>query len=280
MNDLRFLHIPKTAGSTFAVILIDQYGLRSHFNFIGQIEKDRQRWNELPGAKQQAKKLFLCHSPMVTGIDKVDRARIITFLRDPVSRVQSFCQHVYEGKSPYLKTRFTPFSFTANDLLHSGEQELDNMQVNVLAGTAGGGSRDLQSIPSGGELLDLAWKALTEQVFCYGLLEQFDRTILLFKKSLGWTKNPYYVRVNKKSTARQLEFSTHDLEKIKELNLLDIALYERARSLFDEQAAQLVSDQELVAFQQANSRKQLATACRWLPLRMALKLERFSMGST
>lgn len=279
MERVRFLHIPKTAGSTFACILLAQYGRRGYFHFLGEIEPDRQRWNSLSDAAKRKTRLFLCHSPLVTGIDAADRCRIITLLRDPVNRVKSFCQHVYEGKSPYLKKRFPPYSFTLDDLLESGELELDNLQVNMLAGTAGGGPKQSPPLAGGDDLLETAWETLTRRMACYGLLEQFDATILLFKKKLGWTKNPYYIRINRKRDERQLVFSDRHLERIRDLNRLDLALYDRAAEQFQEMAAAAVTKGDLQAFQRRNTAQQLATALRWLPLRLLLKMERASLGS-
>lgn len=279
MESVRFLHIPKTAGSTFACILLAQYGHRGLFHFLGEIDRDRRRWHALPDAAKRKTRLFLCHSPLVTGIDTADRCRLITLLRDPVNRVKSSCQHVYEGKSPYLRKRFPPYSFTLDELLDSGEIELDNLQVNMLAGTAGGGPKQSSPLTGGADLLETAWETLTRRMYCYGLLERFDTTILLFRKKLGWTKNPYYVRINRKRDARRLIFSDSHLEKIRELNRLDLALYERAAGRFQELAAEAVSQGELRAFERENTARQLATSIRWLPMRLLLKIERSGLGS-
>jgi len=279
MDDLRFLHIPKTAGSTFAGILISQYGLWNHFQFIGRIDQDTRRWNSLSEAKKRKKNLFLCHSPLVTGIDKADNAKIITLLRDPVNRIKSFCQHVFEGKSPYLKAKFPPSSFSLDDFLSSGELELDNLQVNILAGNAGGGVRTLQGI-NGDELQDKAWEMLTRQIHCYGLLEEFDNSILLLRKKLGWKKDPLYVQVNKKSPTYRLEFKQHHLDKIVELNRLDITVYNMAKDYFREQIDKNIGQQELLRFQSLNAENQSITAFKWIFIRFFLKLERLSMGST
>lgn len=280
MDTLRFLHIPKTAGSTFAGILISQYGLRNHFQFIGPIDEVTGRWNSLSNAKQQKTNLFLCHSPLVTGIDKADHAKIITFLRNPVNRVKSFCQHVFEGKSPYLKSKFPPSSFSLDDFLSSGELELNNLQTNILAGNAGGGPRRFPSGQNSEELLNRAWDILTRQIHCFGLLEEFDTSILLLKEKLGWKKDPFYVQVNKKSPSHQLEFRQHHLDKITELNMLDIELYKKADDYFMAQIDKNISAKELTRFQKNNSAKQPVTTFKWMFIRLFLKLERLSLGST
>lgn len=280
MDTLRFLHIPKTAGSTFAGILISQYGIRNHFQFIGPLDLVKKRWTALSTARQNRTNLFLCHSPLVTGIDRADQAKIITFLRNPVNRVKSFCQHVFEGKSPYLKAKFPPSSFSLDEFLNSGELEMNNLQTNILSGNAGGGARRDPAGQNGEELLNRAWETLTRQVHSFGLLEEFDNSILLFREKLGWKKEPFYVQVNKKSPTRQLVFKQHHLNKIAELNRLDMELYTKANILFMDQIERTISGQELRRFQQLNSEKQPVTRCKWLFIRFFLKLERLSLGST
>ena len=65
--------------------------------------------------KTKEDRIVLGHAPITTCIKEADSATIITFLRDPVERVKSFCQHVYEGKSLHLKDSFPPELF---NLMH------------------------------------------------------------------------------------------------------------------------------------------------------------------
>ena len=54
------------------------------------------------------------------------------FLRNPVSRVEFFSQHVSEGKSPYLKGHFLSSSFDLGVFLKSRNEELSNLQTKML----------------------------------------------------------------------------------------------------------------------------------------------------
>jgi hypothetical protein len=84
MNRLRFLHIPKTAGSTFTGCLAYQYFGKRHFSFTGHYQADINRFMSLSTSKKQKIALFTGHAPILTGIDIADNAKTITFLREPV----------------------------------------------------------------------------------------------------------------------------------------------------------------------------------------------------
>ena len=137
MQYVRFFHIPKTGGSTFADILKRQYIFYDWFRFSGDIQSDLKRYLKHNGHVR----LFIGHAPLKTGIQIADYATMFTLLRDPVSRVKSFCQHVYEGKSKYLIDRFPPYSFDLDEFLDSGNHELSNLQAKLLSS-----DRDFESL--------------------------------------------------------------------------------------------------------------------------------------
>src|SRR5271157_80678 len=128
MDRLRFLHMPKTAGSTFTSCLEYQYSGKGHFIFTGDIKSDINRYLNLSEPTRQNIKLFTGHAPILTGIADADSAKVITFLRDPINRVKSFIQHISEGKSPEYLTG----PFDLNRFLESGFSDLSNLQTKML----------------------------------------------------------------------------------------------------------------------------------------------------
>jgi Sulfotransferase family len=180
MNRLRFLHIPKTAGTTFTNCLADQYFRKWHFAFTGAHPSDINRLTNLPEAKRQKIELFTGHAPIMTGIDLVDHAKMITFLREPISRVKSFIQHISEGKSPeYLKGPFDLDSF-----LESGVEDLSNLQTKMLINKGASYSRSLINTMSKSEAKDRALYNLLHVVAGFGIQEYFDESLILFAKLL------------------------------------------------------------------------------------------------
>ena len=148
VNRLRFLHIAKTAGTTFRAVLDRQYSPNEIFAFTGDVPADVQRFNALPKEDRSGFRLFIGHAPIISGIEAADNAETITFLRNPVSRVKSFCNHVAEGKSPYLRDEFPPDRFDLDRFLDSGNNELSNLQTKMLINRADSGSLDSLTRPS------------------------------------------------------------------------------------------------------------------------------------
>lgn len=231
MKRTRFLHIPKTAGSTFAHILMRQYRQGSHFAFQGEIIPDTQRYNKLTNQEKQEIQLFLGHAPIVTGIPDADKAVIITFLRDPIKRVMSFCQHASEGKAPYLLKDFPPESFRLDDFLDNGPLELSNLQTKMLINNSSCVSPALLQQMSPREAMDLALENLHTRVKCFGIQEYFDESLIHIYQSLNWSF-PFYLSVNKKDAKHLLNFEQHHIDRIAELNSIDIEVYNAAKKQF------------------------------------------------
>jgi len=231
MNNLRFLHIPKTAGSTFSSILKKQYRGKANFIFTGDNALDHKRFRELTSDEQKAIVLFTGHAPVLTGIPEADNIDIITILRDPVSRVKSFCQHVSEGKSPHLVESFPPESFTLDEFLYSGNNEISNLQARMLIDYERHRVEPLVTSSSREELKNRAQENLFEKIRCFGIQEYFDESLILFADTLGWSM-PFYEYRNRKDINRLLKFEDRHIERIRELNEVDIAVYQAAKERF------------------------------------------------
>lgn len=227
MERLRFLHIPKTAGTTFTTCLDYQYSGKGHFVFKGAVQYDVMRFKELPEAEKQKVVLFTGHAPILTGLEEADTAKIITFLRNPISRVKSFIQHISEGKSPeYLKG-----PFNLDEFLASGTKDLENLQTKMLINKGPFALSTLIDSMSKSEARDLALNNLFNKVEEYGLQEYFDESLVLFASALNWS-TPFYTSLNKKDSSRLLEFKQHHLDRIAELNSIDIEVYNTAKARF------------------------------------------------
>jgi hypothetical protein len=171
------------------------------------------------------------HSPRITGIPQVDVLPTITFLRDPVKRVKSFCQHVSEGKSPDMLIRFPPERFDLDEFLASGDVQLSNFQTRMLLG------EESYELPQGDveALAEAALRVLAEDMVGFGLVEDFDSSLVLFRRKLGWQLWPVYRRLNERDDESLLTFNHDQLATIRELNALDLLVYEQARERFQEE---------------------------------------------
>lgn len=231
-SKIRFLHIPKTAGSSFDECLFIQYlrayTLRQRFIFTGDFDSDLQRYRQIAPATRKKIVLHTGHAPLHTGIKEIDRLPTITFLRNPIDRVISHCQHVSEGKSFGALGDLNYKDMDVDQFLSSGRTQLSNFQSKLLLGREG------YTLPRGNpdELASRAVNILEHELIGFGITEEFDRSLLMFAKSLGWKKPPIYRRRNTKSTSSLLEFEARHVAKIRELNQIDLQVYDRACALF------------------------------------------------
>lgn len=229
---LRFLHIAKTAGTSLSGALATLYP-GSTFAFTGNLENDRERFAALPEGFRAALVFIHGHAPLETGIPLVDTFPTVTFLREPVARVRSFCQHVAEGKSPHLVERFPPNAFDLGKFLESKDPELHNLQCRCLLG-----DKALNDAPSPREAAAGALEKL-KGMTGFGLVEEFDLSLFLMKKRCSWNALPFVPRLNTKSVSNQLSFSDSNTKTIRWLNQADLLLYEKAVQLFHERTASL-----------------------------------------
>lgn len=234
MRRLRFLHIPKCAGITFVTVLRMQYPFARRFSFSGELPADRRRWEALDPDKRGSIRLFTGHAPIETGVPEADNdVDVITMLREPVSRVQSFCQHVAEGKSPHLIERFAPASFDLDAFLDSGNEGLSNLQTRMLINRGRAAAPDTVQSLSPDEAVALALRNLEERIACFGILERFEESLVLFQQRLGW-RTPCYASSNHRDPGRLLQFRDRHLTRIADMNTLDRAVYDAARQRFAE----------------------------------------------
>lgn len=231
MEKLRFLHIPKTAGSTFSRILRNQYRRKRRFVFSGDNVSDIKNFRELSKDEQKSIALFTGHAPILTGLPEADEILIITMLRDPVSRVKSFCQHVSEGKSPHLLKSFPPESFSLDEFLYSDNDEISNLQARMLIDHERHRAEPLLRTDDPEDMKEQALQNLFHKISCYGIQEYFDESLILFASSLGWSM-PFYEYRNRKDMKRLLKFEDRHIKRIMELNSIDIDVYNAARSRF------------------------------------------------
>ncbi len=215
---------------TFTNLLMRNYWFSWNFRFTGDISNDIARYHRLPKNRRRRIRLFTGHAPFFTGLPDADLLPIITLLRDPVKRVMSYCQHVSEGKSPYLRDQFHPDHFDLDRFLESNNYELENLQTKMLLGRQDS-HKHMPTTRSFADMPELALEVLFRQVECFGIQEFFDESVLLFAKHFTW-RTPYYLRINEAKASRRLTWSQGQIEKVRTMNGLDIEVYRKAREEF------------------------------------------------
>jgi hypothetical protein len=241
-----FLHIPKTAGTTFC------FSILPHFFEPSAICPAHDYPELLPMLSDLGKyRLFRGHFYHYFAHLLPARPIFMTFLRDPVERVLSHYDHICRDPTHYHHGMTTAFRNGLLDAVRSPGILPGNFQVTSLA-------RDIdpiRTLESARERhsnkldeyavtfcemiktaltqrdLQTACRRLAEMEFV-GIVEHFDESIALLSKTFGWPV-PSYQRLNvAPKRTRRAEIAPEVLREIIKANELDFELYEFGKSLF------------------------------------------------
>lgn len=233
-----FLHLPKTGGTTMRRVLDREYrGSRCYeigTDITGDIRAFRAgQWNV-----HNAPRLVQGH--MSYGLHQFvpGPATYVTLLREPLSRALS--DYYYVTSNPHHPIHERVKDMGLVEYLDSGiTEQLSNGQVRLVSGDHAPGDPGV----AGNRVMDrtdleLALENLCTGFAAVGLLERFDETLLLFRQRLGW-QFPFYLRENvARRPYRMADVAPNDLAHIRELNRLDIELYESVREMFERRIAE------------------------------------------
>ena len=221
---LIFVHIPRTGGTTLARVLTRQYPARDTLRLY---DSDfGAELADLTPARIDRLRLVLGHFYFGAHNFIPKPCTYITFLRDPVERIISHFYYVRSSPAHYFHEQSRRLNLAA-----FVEYCSDNDQTRQLAGRCGVPSA--RTNPT--EMLEVAKGNLAEHFVAVGITEDFDRSIVLMKRVLGW-RHAFYVRENvSRDHPRRDELSREALDAIRGHNELDLDLYQYARERFREQ---------------------------------------------
>ncbi|MEM7591329.1 MAG: sulfotransferase family 2 domain-containing protein [Cyanobacteria bacterium P01_A01_bin.83] len=255
-----FLHIPKVGGTTVNKIIDRQYKQNTIYRIRTDSRKRIQdcvdEFKVIPSSEKERIKVVMGH--MGFGLhDFLPQPSVyITLLRDPIERTISYYYYVLRKSNHYLHQKVTYEKMSLEDCINTGiSTELDNSQTRILSASNGDSDSTVPFGQCNEEMLEKAKKNLQEHFIGVGLVESFDKSLLLFKKLLNWNNTFYLKRNVTKSRPLQSDFSQETLNLIKKQNEFDIELYKYASELFNQQVAQQGSsfEKELQKFDQLNS---------------------------
>lgn len=223
-----FLHLPKTAGSTLARIIESQYDA----NNILYLYESMLGEELAVSSPSQLNNLRIVMGHLYFGAHTFlsSPSTYITMLRDPVDRVISHYYFVRRDPSHYLYDSARKLSL--KEYVEScNRQEPNNDQTRLLAGKRDESRFGICS----DEMLDIAKGHLADYFTVVGITEEFDRSLILMKRNLGW-RNPFYINQNvSQNRPRKEGIPFETLRVIQAYNELDIELYRFARDLFESQ---------------------------------------------
>lgn len=235
-----FTHIPKTAGTTLKHIMLSQYKPYNVFEFYSLQREDGKGINKLaqvPKYRKNSIKLILGHIGFGLHQYLSSPYVYITMLRNPINRVISSYYYLRKTKIKLvqdmsLKEFVITSNTTQNNMTKYISGEKFKTQLAYLK------NQQETQCECNSKTLELAKKNLEEEFQFFGLLERFDESLILLKKTLGWSVTQYLTRnVAKKVTQRQ-EFPQETLRLIEQSNEYDLELYQFAQKLFEQRVQQ------------------------------------------
>ena len=261
---LIFLHIPKTAGSTFHMILNKRYKSNEIKNLFGSrySEPEIKSFIEAPVEAKKNIRLLKGHMPYGMHNYLPDESKYISVLRNPVERVIS--QYYYIKKNTYnpLHNQVEKDGMSISEFVSSGiSVGMNNGHCRFLNGDLD----EYKFNQCDDILLEQVKENIRKNFLWLGLTERFDESILVLSILLGWKSPPYYIRENvSKNRKSRDSISKEEISVIEEYNSLDMNLYSFANEMLDKQIQEISNFSEIYdAYKSKN--KTIQKRWGWLP---------------
>lgn len=205
-----FLKLRKTGGTTLSASILFPHCIKHRLNFV------RTRGSTLQTIDTDNEEYFHmmfrhCPNFRLPEIQRwlrrsIGNFKLITLVREPVSRLVSWYNHVYDGRKP---ESFETFMVKYHEANHqSSWLGFDGRDPEYLA-------RNFSMI---------------------GTMERFNESMLLFRQTLKLSLAEMLYIKQRHNTEKKLtvdDLNQETIAKIKEIEWLDVKLYEQASKLLD-----------------------------------------------
>ena len=231
-----FLHIPKTGGSSFLTVLGNVFGERRVRRLRGADEMVQAQIDRIVSDEIQDIDCLVGHFPIHVFAKCLDRFRPFTILRDPVDRVMSFFRFLKRAPRSETERLELREGFGFDDFIESRVPENYAQTRNLMCRMLCGDEEMSDPLAvafwqprNPGALVDQALATL--RAIDFGLLEDMQSTLTLAQHFCDTNFNVGEYRTNA-SDAPGAEWTAHNIQRIVDLNTLDVALYHEAKVLF------------------------------------------------
>lgn len=226
-NLIIFMHIPKTAGTTFHLILDEIYqgkGLKKYHVGPDVNVKVPNRFKFAAGH---------IYFGGVSPENPNTTLNYITLLRDPLERVISeyYFLRQYPIHNPYVGKKISDGNITLKDYVKSKDEKFKCLTHNMQTRYVVGGDRP--------DIIK-AKNNLNKHFAVVGITELFNDSLDVMKEKLGWGKIPPYKNgfINKKRLKLE-EIPRDIIDVIKMNNKIDIELYQWAKKNLEQEIKRL-----------------------------------------
>jgi hypothetical protein len=232
-----FVHTPKCAGTSVVSMFTNAVGeARASRLYLTTLEATNR---DVAGALEDPNIAFISgHIPYFFFNEHAEKFRLFTMLRDPVARVASLFRFL--RRQPDLEQRGLRENFTFEEFMASPSGAIfpgiDNAMCRMLSRNPrfhAEEAPELWTLETHAHILDEALATLRDHVF--GLAERMAESCALVRHEFGvpFALNAAALNVSSGESFEAARFAA----QIRARNLLDLALYERARAMFDERLA-------------------------------------------
>ena len=234
-ENIIFLHLPKTAGTTINFILDRQYTSEIVYTIEGNTIAALKEFEYLDPETRKRIRVFKGHGEY--GIHKFlyGSSKYITFLRDPIDRIISDYYFILRAPETPYHQYVTENKLSLKEAVECKTPSIimPNSQTILLAGVWRDGVKKCSD-----ETLRQAKQNLRKH-FVVGLTEKFDESICLLKSYFHWNNDIYYQKRNVTLHRPARETISKDtLDAIVRANQYDLELYQYGQALFAEQVKQ------------------------------------------
>jgi hypothetical protein len=242
--NLIFLHIPKTAGSTYLDIINRNYESAKLFQIDGlRPEISFKALDSLPKNKRNQLEMICGHRTLNVHKGFEQKFRYVTFLRNPIDQYISNYHYIRRTKEHNFFSIVSEMNSIEEFIDFSYKYDWNNIQTRHLSGSATNMSlENVKFSLHGDENLRIAKNNLLELIDYVFLTEKFEESLVVAKHEFNW-KNIYFEPRNvTKGRTKIEEYSPNIIDKIAQLQKYDIQLYDVALKKYNELKSNMVID--------------------------------------
>jgi hypothetical protein len=233
LNDpIFFIHLPKTAGTSFRMMLFKKVlqsevypNIKDITDHGGNYPNLAQARNFLQNSFRQETKLLIGHYPYAFKELIPKNFKVITFLREPIDRTISNLQH-------FKRSRQEDQHLSLSAIFDKYQDHLSNFQTRYICDNSMANGMYFYHQKDLNEQALIQSKINLENCDLVGITERFKDSIYLAEQLLGCKLGkPLKKNVNKAGSLYDIEPNL--VNKLKPHLELDILLYEHAMKLFE-----------------------------------------------